>query len=144
MSKHIRAAFLLSSVFFGLCRGMAERSLWQGAINEVNSGHEFRALCMDIWERIDLAQAINVSRVQKAAILEELAKSLLIVRNSTACLMQESFRGGAGLGPADAISLIEDLKTRLVATFADSDGEYYTISLRYLAESLALLYGDES
>lgn len=63
-------------VFFCCGYGNARTSLWERAESVVESKEHFHELCMDVWTRIDLVQAISTSRHQREMVLRRLVKNL--------------------------------------------------------------------
>ncbi len=65
-------------IFIGLYFSMSNgaSSVWSGALTSVETAEDFHVLCMDIWTRTDLVQAINAKKRQRKIILRYVRESL--------------------------------------------------------------------
>ena len=113
-----------------------EGTFWKGQLERVKSAGEFRALCMDVWSRIDFVQAINTSSSQKVFILGEIMNSLQALHASCNPLVYEGYRNTAQAEVVESIELVESIKNGLRTTFSHCTGEDYAISLRLIDEML--------
>ncbi|MBA3751581.1 hypothetical protein H0X06_02130 [Candidatus Dependentiae bacterium] len=76
MKFHIWSIIFIS-LYGSLSRGAC--SVWSGALTRVETAEDFHALCMDIWTRTDLVQAINAKKRQRKTILHYVRESLFVV-----------------------------------------------------------------
>lgn len=111
-----------------------KRTPWRSSLSHLSSSNDFLALCMDLWLRIDLVQAINVSPEQKREILAELFKSIELLSGSSDLLLKEVFRSESGKGPREALMLIQVITESLQSTFIECGSEHYVCSLQLLQD----------
>lgn len=97
----------------------------------IQSPQDFCGLCMDLWTKIDLVQAINTDQKVRKEVLKELAKGISILCSSREKIKKPVYRSRES-STYDTIALIIALKNAFEAVFKETDSALYASSLKLL------------
>ena len=140
LKRHLIFFALIACILFliGLAvnlRAHEDKVMWRCSAAKVRSSQEFSALCMELWTKIDLLQAINAHERYKEEILKEFTKSIERLYRCSNKIKQKIYRSRHSSGP-DTIMLIYAIKEAYETVFKESTNEHFKASLALLNRTI--------
>ena len=139
--RHLMLIAIIVCILFllGVSIGMEARQepeFWQCTTKKVDTMQDFYGLCMDVWSKIDLVQAINTTPDERKDILNRLGKSIKVLFDSFDDIKQ--YRSGMilALHPDEVKILIMTIKEAYQKAFKENDSTSYKKSLVHLEKLL--------
>jgi hypothetical protein len=105
-------------------RASSSQAIWKCPREKVHSQQGFSALCMDIWTKIDLVQAINKNEELKKQVLEELNKGIYRLYRATNKLKRRMHRSRCNGQEIDPYRLILSIRDALETVFKNSESPF--------------------
>ncbi len=115
-----------------------DRPFWHCSPEKVRTPQEFSELCMELWTKIDLVQAINTDQALKKNILKELNKGIETLYCSSKKLNKKIYRTHRA-SIREPLLLVMAIREAFLLTFKESRDKHFLSSYTLLNQLIAQL-----
>ncbi len=108
-----------------------DRPFWHCSTEKVRTPQEFSELCMELWTKIDLVQAINADQELKKNILKELNKGIETLYCSSKKLNKKIYRTHRA-NASEPLALVMAVREAFSLAFKESRDKHFLSSYALL------------